>query len=142
MSAATKLLQKYKATRYPLYFEPLDITLYIQPLTVGQRQASQKVKLIDKQHTYVFSIAVYDEAGDLFADSQKEVEDLPESLVGLCVATIFQLTNGASHQTCDKVVEHFLRSVNITDEDELAILEAEDKELNETIEQETSIKNG
>lgn len=140
MSLATQLMKKFAATRYPLYYEQLDVTVYLQPLTFGQRQAAQKIKTTDKQHQFVFSIAVFDEAGEPVVSKLEEVDNLPELFVGLCCSTVFQLTNGASHATCDKVVTHFLKSVNIT-EDEVEQHEAESAELDAVIEEETSLKN-
>jgi hypothetical protein len=141
MSLAKKIIEKFNTQRYKLYYEPLDVVVMLSPLTVGQRQAAQKIKDQDKQQAYTFSIAAFDEDGAPAVDDVKEVQNLPELLVGLCVSVIFQLTNGASHNTCNQVVKHFIQSVNIIDDEHQAELDKLKEETEKLIQEETSLKN-
>jgi len=135
MNLAQQIMNKYKTQRFPLYFEEMDFTIYVQGLNVGDLQRIEKVAQA-KQALQIFLYCAFDDDGKSVASNEEDVQGLPELVVGLVSAVAQQMTQGAGHDTCHKVVEHYLNSVNITDDKDVEALEAD------IIEETPTVKKG
>jgi hypothetical protein len=123
MNLAQQLAAKYKQSRY-LYACPVTgLDLYISSMDVKQAREAKKKKAADHQ-AYVFLCCVYDADGNKAAEKPTDLEELPNILLDIVVAIVNQLSHGANAQTVDRVIKMYMESVNISDEEELELLEA------------------
>ncbi|MFM2580641.1 hypothetical protein [Vibrio fortis] len=112
MSLASRLQKKLTQNHYELHFEEYDETIYLGPLTVEQKAKVSKLTNDTKQQAMTFLFGAYDQDGEPAAKTEKEVQYLPDSIVGICAAVILFMSQGANHSTLDKFVEHYNAEIN------------------------------
>ena len=133
MSLASKIINKQRSLPYELYFDDLDVTIQLYPLTVEQRNRVspllEKNKEAKAQALMILSAAT-DLDGNPIADNEKEALSLPENVVGLCVSVIQFLTQGTKHNVIDKIVDHYIASNNpdLSDDEKEALPEPLEEE--------------
>jgi hypothetical protein len=125
MSLASRIQAKLKSNPYELYFEELDATVFLYPLTVEQQSKYLQLKTPIKRKVYLLTSVITSSDHEYIAANEKEALTLPENMVVLCETVINMLTQGCKHSVVNKLVDNYISSINpdfephvITEEEE------------------------
>uniref|UniRef100_UPI004048E1D7 hypothetical protein n=1 Tax=Shewanella sp. TaxID=50422 RepID=UPI004048E1D7 len=112
MSLASRIQAKLKSNPYELYFEELDETVFLYPLTVEQQSKYLQLKTPIKRKAYLLTSVITSIDHEYIAANEKEALALPENMVVLCETVINMLTQGCKRNVVDKLVDNYISSLN------------------------------
>lgn len=113
MSLASRIIAKQKGQPYELYFEDLDVTMLLYPMSVEQRSKYLSLKTLQKRQAYLLYTTVYSkEDNEPVAANEKEAMALADNVAALCDSITNMLTMGCKHSVLDKLVANIQESLN------------------------------